>query len=221
MIPVHYLNSIITGDARELAKAIPDESIDLIFTDPVYDRLEDYEWLSRLATRILKPDSACLAYRAIGLLPQTHDAMRSGGLSYRWRLVTRTVFSNEFNGRLIVGTQECLWYEKGHSVPLQSIFDLYMSTMQSKGNYNVGKSNWGKSESVIARYIETFCRVSGVVFDPFSGSGSIPAVCKMLGRNYIAFEIDSDTAAKARERVTNTQPPLFVLEPQQTRLELD
>ena len=32
------LNTIITGDARELAKAIPDESVDLIFTDPVYDR---------------------------------------------------------------------------------------------------------------------------------------------------------------------------------------
>jgi DNA modification methylase len=33
---------IYTGDARELSRAIPDESVDLIFTDPVYDRIEDY-----------------------------------------------------------------------------------------------------------------------------------------------------------------------------------
>lgn len=39
-------NGIYTGDARELAKAIPDESVDLIFTDPVYDRIEDYRWLA-------------------------------------------------------------------------------------------------------------------------------------------------------------------------------
>ena len=31
------LNSIITGDARELSKAIPDASVDLIFTDPPYN----------------------------------------------------------------------------------------------------------------------------------------------------------------------------------------
>jgi hypothetical protein len=30
----------------------------------------------------------------------------------------------------------------------------------------------------------------------------------MLQRNYIAFEIDPDTAEMARERVLNTQPPL-------------
>ena len=31
-------NGIYTGDAWELARAIPDESVDLIFTDPVYDQ---------------------------------------------------------------------------------------------------------------------------------------------------------------------------------------
>lgn len=34
---------IYTGDARELSKAIPDESIDLIVTSPPYDDLRDYQ----------------------------------------------------------------------------------------------------------------------------------------------------------------------------------
>ena len=46
MIGPYELDRIITGDARELAKAIPDESVDLIFTDPVYDRIDDYRWLA-------------------------------------------------------------------------------------------------------------------------------------------------------------------------------
>lgn len=46
-------NGIYTGDARELAKAIPDESVDLIFTDPVYWQHNDYEWLAMLGARVL------------------------------------------------------------------------------------------------------------------------------------------------------------------------
>jgi hypothetical protein len=218
MIPPEYLNQIVTGDARELSKRIPDESIDLIFTDPVYDRIKDYEWLAGIAKRVLKPDSACLVYCAIGKIPEVHAALLRGGLSYRWRLITRTVYSNEFHGRLIVGTQECLWYEKGDSRLFQSIFDLEMATMSGRGDYKINGKNWGKHQGIAIRYIETFCRPSGITLDLFSGSGTVPAVCKMLGRDYVAFEIDPDMAELARERVLNTQPPLFVPEPEQLEL---
>ena len=57
-----------------------------------------------------------------------------------------------------------------------------------------------------------------MIFDPFTGGGTVPAVCKMLGRNYLAFEIDPTTADNARLRVQNTQPPLFVLQPEQAEM---
>ena len=44
-------------------------------------------------------------------------------------------------------------------------------------------------------------------------------MCKQLNRNYIAFEIDPDTAEIARERVLNTQMPLFIPETEQLVLE--
>ena len=62
--------------------------------------------------------------------------------------------------------------------------------------------------------------MDAVILDPFTGGGTVPAVCKMLGRNYIAFEIEPATAEAARERVLNTQPPLFVLEPEQVEMQL-
>ena len=59
-----------------------------------------------------------------------------------------------------------------------------------------------------------------IVFDPFTGGGTVPAVCKMLGRRYLAFEIDPEVAQRARDRVRDTQPPLFVPEPEQMGLAL-
>lgn len=80
--------------------------------------------------------------------------------------------------------------------------------MKMRGHYNKNGSNWGKPLGVAIRYIETFCMPSGITVDFFGGSGTVPAVCKMLNRNYLAFEIDPDTADLARQRVANTQPPL-------------
>ena len=62
--------------------------------------------------------------------------------------------------------------------------------------------------------MNNFCLSGGIVFDPFSGGGTVPAVCKMLDRNYIAFEIDPATAARARVRVEATQAmhPVFLEE---------
>ena len=210
------INKITTGDARELTKLIPDESIDLIFTDPVYDRIEDYEWLAKEAYRILKPDRACLVWCGIGYLPETLDAMRTSELTYRWRLITRPVYSKEFHGRLCVMTQECLWFEKGTSKLRQSLFDFNYST--KKGSYKVNGSNWGKGTDTPIRYVLALSDKNQLIFDPFSGSGTTPAVCKILDRDCIAFEIDPETANLARERVLNTQPPLFVLEPEQLEL---
>jgi hypothetical protein len=42
----------------------------------------------------------------------------------------------------------------------------------------------------------------------------------MLGRNFIASEIDPETAERARLRLEQTQVPLFVLEPEQAAMEL-
>ncbi len=37
--------------------------------------------------------------------------------------------------------------------------------------------------------------------------------------HHIAFEIDLDIAERARQRIANTQPPLFVMPPQQIEME--
>lgn len=209
------LNQIYTGDARELAKAIPDNSIDLIFTDPVYDRIEDYEWLAKTAARVLKPDSACLMWISN---PKIREVFRAVGETLGFVMpLNYTVQSKGyllFSRKIFLWNTVCLWFEKGHSEPLKAMPDSVVAVGTPDNNFK-----WNKNTGVILKWLEAFTQPGAIVFDPFTGGGTVPAVCKMLGRNYLAFEIDPATAEKARERVLLTQPPLLLPEPQQLELE--
>jgi len=66
-----------------------------------------------------------------------------------------------------------------------------------------------KPEELMMRIIEATSNEGDLVLDPMCGSGTTALVASRLSRNYLAFEIDPDTAELARERVLNTQPPLF------------
>jgi DNA modification methylase len=213
-MPDEYKNQIVTGDARVLAERIPDESIDLIFTDPVYDRIDDYRWLAETAARVLKPDRWCCAYYGIGYLPETTAAM-SCSLTYEWHHVH---YMPTLNARGAYKTfsnyRGLLRYMKGRAIPRHHLRDLQTDAYAPKNNGH----EWAKNEDVITAMIGALAQAGSVVLDLFCGKGATLAACSVLGLLYIAFEIDPITAELARERVRNTQPPLFVLEPQQLEL---
>jgi len=209
----YKLDEIYTGDAKELSKHIPDESVDLIFTDPVYQNIDDYRWLAETAARVLKPDSACLVWCGIGFIPETIDALRLGGLKYRWTCGSVIWGRNNRGDYGLYNKWACLlWFDKGRSKPSGWAFDIHQTSTSNKSGDGHA---WQKHPAAIAQYLRI---LPGLVFDPFTGGGTVPAVCKMLGRHYLAFEIDPETAERARARVRNTQPPLFTLAPQQAEL---
>ena len=208
---------IYTGDARELARAIPDESVDMIFTDPVYQNIDDYRWLAETAARVLKPDSACLSWTNIQNLPSAIQAM-SKSLDYVWILDWLRHSLRIYYGRTGLTIKvPCIWMEKGNSKTAKRFADLY-STGNTSGSD--GGHEWSKPAPLVAKWLDGFTADITIILDPFTGGGTVPAVCKMLGRKWLAFEIDPDTAERARERVRNTQPPLFVMEPEQMEMGL-
>ncbi len=209
MIPPDYLNQIVTGDARTLAERIPDASIDLIFTDPVYDRIEDYAWLAETAARVLKPHGSCLAFCAHQRTLQAGAVMLpflDGGpvLEHYVTGPLGRLFSHSCQSNVI----PCLWFSRG--VPNNE----WMALQQASYIDGARGHKWGKNQQMIRYRLVKFTKPTSIVFDPFSGGGTIPAVCKMTGRNYIAFEIDAPTAERARLRVANTQAmhPIFLEE---------
>ena len=74
---------VYTGDARELAPAIPDGSVDLIFTDPVYQNIDDYRWLAETAARVLKSGKSCMALAGNMEKPELYRVVGEH-LTYFW-----------------------------------------------------------------------------------------------------------------------------------------
>lgn len=212
----YELNSIITGDARQLTKAIPDESVDLIFTDPVYDRIDDYRWLAETAARVLKPNAALLCW-SNGKWHRTNSKwLESFGLIYRYDFVDVNLDrSAPMNGKIISKANRVLWFDvDGLSRMLDYIPDGYAtySDVTTIPRLDYG---WHKSPMYCIKMIRAFSRQSDIVLDVFCGSGTIVCAAKQETRYAIGFENNVDIAERARERVRNTQPPLFVMQPEQ------
>ena len=210
-------NGIYTGDARVLAKVIPDESVDLIFTDPVYQNIDDYRWLAETGARVLKPTGMLLVFFGIGYLPATLEAL-STYLCYRW-----TLGAFQPNGPSRRGPYRgfskwygCLWYDLAGDAQTPNHWPDMVTTCGYQNWF--GSHKWRKNPVVFHSWLRGFSDVGWTVFDPFTGGGTVPAVCKMLGRRYLAFEIDPATADLARQRVRDTQPPLFVQGAEQLEL---
>jgi hypothetical protein len=218
LIPPEYLNQIITGDARELAKRIPDESVDLIYCDPVYWNIEDYSWLALVAERVLKNGASVVAQVGTHFRYDAETAMRCSTLQ-PCPLLVETLTANggtqqNWKHRSIIGWKPYIWMSKG------ARSGNWVRDCIPSGGRDKQAHIWGDSYKTFINHISRLTSVGDVIYDPFTGGGTVPAVCKMLGRNFIASEIDPDTAERARERLRMTQPPLFVAQEEQAVMEV-
>lgn len=64
-------------------------------------------------------------------------------------------------------------------------------------------------ESLAEFFVRSFCPPGGLVYDPFSGSGTTGAVCLKHGRNYVGTDIRESQVALSRRRVSEIQPVLI------------
>jgi len=212
-IPEEYRNQIVTGDARELAKRIPDESIGLVVCDPVYWNTEDYGWIALESERILVVGGSLIVQCGAAYLDKIMVSMLESRLDFVWTLCEELNHGNArlWQLRIMQAWKPYLWFSKGKHTGAWIRDRLRPKPIKQ---YH----QWGDGWQTFYTIINQLSPAGGLVFDPFTGGGTVPAVCKILGRNYIAFEIDPETADLARERVLNTQPPLFVPEPEQLEL---
>jgi len=210
------LDMIYTGDARELAQGLPDKSVDLIFTDPPWDdaSMPLYEWLADISARILKPGGFVLAYTGNDWLPEIMGYFQSAGLSWFRMLSGVQLESNDryFKKKLFVKWRPIVVYTQGQGIPFRWLPDAHHTNRDKRWH------KWGQGEQPIRKWLDALCPPTGIVFEPFTGGATTIAVCKQFRRHYLAFEIDPTTADKARQRIHNTQPPLFVTQSIQAEL---
>ena len=108
---------MIEGDFIEKCKEILDNSVDLIFTDPPYQRgwLPFYEPLGKIAFRVLKEGGSLVMYAGHYGLPQIFDYMENSGLKYWWVIMVKHTGSSArmFHRNVLVTYKPLLWFTKG------------------------------------------------------------------------------------------------------------
>jgi site-specific DNA-methyltransferase (adenine-specific) len=233
----YELNQIYTGDSRELAKAVPAESVDLVITDPPYF-LPVNTYVGTRGTqyhrKTLGDLSVMQTYFDV-MLGEIAAKIKPSGTMYvfcdgqSYPLMFRAMFPHfkyvrpliwdkvlSYNGYTWRHQHELIAWGEGYEAERVPTGDG--DIIQCRGVLQADRNHPAeKPVELIMRLVEKH-QGAGVVFDPYSGSAPVAVAAKYLYRNYLAFEIDPNTAALARQRVANTQPPLPMIYHEQLEL---
>jgi DNA modification methylase len=189
------------GDFRELGDCVADGSVDLIFTDPPYDRdsVPLYADLAAYAARKLKPGGWCLAYSGHAHLPEVFVAC-AGALTYGWTFAVRHKDANlRFrNVKIHNGWKPILGF---YRPPLDAWWD-WMTDIVSGGKEK-DEHEWQQAEAEATHFIDAMAPDGGLIVDPFIGGGTTALAAHRTGRRCVGFEIKAETVRAARKRLSD------------------
>jgi site-specific DNA-methyltransferase (adenine-specific) len=190
---------ILHGDYREIGSAVPDNSVDLIFTDPPYDAetVPQYADLAKFAARTLIDGGSLITYFGQHALRQVMELMDQH-LKYWWlNAIVHTGGNQPLNGKgVFVCWKPLLWYVKGTRATKDIVRDCISSEPGDKDLHD-----WAQGEKEARYYIEHLSRKSSFVVDPYCGSGTTLFAAKELGRRWTGFELDEAHVNAARIRL--------------------
>jgi DNA modification methylase len=241
----YELNSIMTGDARELAKAIPDESVDLIISDPPYGIGYASSWKTRMGNlprltepsfgkdildtsfvsdyaRVLKDTGALYLFTRWDVLPIWKNAIEKESLKIKQRIIWNKshwkMGDLNYYGNQLEDILFCLKSRRHKMNWMKREGNLWSSSSSSylpEGQYDHPTQ---KPESIISKMIVNSSGPNDIVLDLHCGSGPVAVCAKRLGRLFLCADIKQKYAELARQRVANTQPPLPLIYPEQISL---
>lgn len=191
--------SILCGDFRECTANIPDESVDLIFTDPPYDAesIPLYGDLARLGARVLKPGGSLIAYAGHYSIPRILELMQPH-LRFWWVLAVKHNggLSSLTGKKVYVQWKPLLWFVKDRHGGEEFVFDLIESDPPAKDLHD-----WQQGFKEAEYYIERLAPPGGTVLDPMCGSATTCIAAIRHNRRAIGIERDAAIASRARHRV--------------------
>jgi site-specific DNA-methyltransferase (adenine-specific) len=204
-------NTIIHGDCLRVLPELPTESVNFILTDPPY--LVRYKardgrtvpndnndaWLKPAFAemhRVLEQSTFCVSFYGWPEADKFIAAYKAAG----FRMVGHLTFPKRYtsSSRFLRYQHECAHLlAKGYPPhPESTIGDVIDWTYSGNKLHPTQKP-----VSVLLPLIETFSRASGMVLDPFAGSGSTLVAAKTLGRSYLGIELDAGYHAAASRRL--------------------
>jgi DNA modification methylase len=206
--------NLIYGDFIEKSqKEIPDNSIDLIFTDPPYGEqyLPLYSELGELAVRVLKPGGSLVFYvghiildQVIGIFNNFSLTNNNSGLKYWWTLaVKHSGHHTKIYPRYVFAEwKPLLWYVKGERVNDLAISNTIGDYIESTPPLKI-EHEWQQSPIEAEYIIKNLTLQNQTVLDPMMGSGTTGIVALKLNRKFIGIEKDKKTFEIAKIQIRN------------------
>jgi site-specific DNA-methyltransferase (adenine-specific) len=188
----------VLGDARELLRTPPDASADAVITDPPWgvfkdDPYDDFNAFLDVRDelhRVMRRDSWLVFFfsipRIFELQPYTER------FSFKW-LIPYLFFGYGTGSRTALGTEATygaiMVFAKGNPKVAAQRKDVIVADELPVVKERVREPQF-KPTFVVSALLTTFTREGDLVLDPFAGYGSIPLVCELFNRRWLAFEID-------------------------------
>ncbi|MBW8015102.1 MAG: helix-turn-helix domain-containing protein [Planctomycetes bacterium] len=195
---------LLQGDFNIKGQEIPDNSVDVIFTDPPYDKASLDLWgqLGCLANRVLKPSGLLVSYSGCLYLNQIFP-MLDEHLTYLW---TAAIYHSGAKKKIYpVGMNQAwkpilIYYKPPKNIYWPTITDM-VTGGESKQHHD-----WEQSVDEALHYIKAFCPRNGVLLDPMAGSGTslVAGILSGLSLRCIGIELDKAAHIKAEQRVKET-----------------
>jgi len=195
--------TLIQGDCSKILPTLPENSVDLVITDPPYSKkyLYLYQYIADFCPRLMKEGSSLLTIVGHYAIPEVIKIFNNTKLKYRW-----IICLNQFSGKharmgmgIEVMWKPMLWFVKGKLNYKGFIRDGVKITGVS------GQSKplhvWQQDLDWCTYFIKKLTKEGDTVLDPFLGSGTVMEACKNLNRNCIGIEINKNTIKIVKERL--------------------
>ncbi len=219
------LNRLLLGDCTKVMEQLPNESIDLVVTDPPYHSISGghHKGKGQPCGILAKNDGRLFEHNDISFkewLPSVYRVMKQGTRIYvminslNLCELVQEMCSAGFgvHNILVWEKNNCTpsrWYMKnceyvvfGHKCTAKPINDCGSKTVHLCNNVTGNKLHPTEKPVALMEYYISNSSVRGdTVLDPFMGSGSVGVACNNLGRKFIGIEIDEKYYNIAKERI--------------------
>lgn len=215
---IEYTAKFLRGDCREVLKDLPNNSVDLVLTDPPYaisngaivtntfsgytsDKgdwdvyVDPKDWVPDCC-RVLNPGGIFISFGVFGSLIDIWDELKIAKMNFQSHPVwEKSNPAPSLQRRMLTHANELLLiFSKGKPW----YFDYEASKTYNSGKQlkNVFKFSTARKQAGVTRkpvklismLIDIFSPVGGMVVDPFVGSGTTVTEALKLNRNGIGFE---------------------------------
>jgi site-specific DNA-methyltransferase (adenine-specific) len=224
------LNRIYQMDCLEGLKLIPDDSVNLLLTDPPYNvsmksnfhtmgrtgvdfgewdkNFNQIDWLDNACKKVNKGGSAVIFndYKNIGTMT---DTLTKNGFTVKEMIIWRKTNPMPRNrDRLYVtSTEIALWAVKGKGWTFNRQRDTYENAIFECPVVNHTKRYHPtqKPIEIFEQLVKIHSNVNDIVLDCFMGSATTAVACTLNNRNYIGFETEREYIEVANKRLEHIQ----------------